>query len=167
MIRDGGMTSLPRFLTVAPILASFLYGQSLRVPPSATDRKSPGVFSLVLEAPSGKTPVALQWDFLVPPALAIAKEDISIGKAAQTANKLLTCAISTGKSAIPGGVRYTCILAGGQDAIEPGPIAKVQYRAQADVQGAPIRVTIEKVLGVSVDLKRIEIPNAEAIINIR
>jgi len=66
-----------------------------------------------------------------------------------------------------GGSRYACILAGGQERIGNGPIAVVQYRAQWDVKGTPIRVAIENILGTSADLKRIPIPNADAVIDIR
>ena len=158
------MTSLRRFLTAASILAAIVRGQSLRVEPSATDRKSPGVLSLILEAPPGKAPVAMQWEIAVPPAIAVATGDISVGKAAETAKKSLNCATKGGTA---GGVRYACILAGGQDPIPVGPVATVRYRAQADVQGAPVRVVIENILGVSADLKRIEISNAIAIIRIQ
>ena len=159
------MSSLPRVLMSIMAAVSAIYGQSLHVPPSTADRKSPGEFSMILESPAGKAPVAMQWELSVPPALAIEKDDISLGKAAETAKKSLTCAAT--KSQISGGTQYVCILAGGQEPIGSGPIAMVRYRAQADVQGAPIRVAIQKVLGVSADLKKIEIPNAVAIIKIQ
>jgi len=154
-------------LLVCFSLPAVALAQSLHVPLSTTDRKTPGVLSLILDAPPGKAPSAMQWEISVPPAIVIGKGDISIGKAAEMARKTLTCAVSANKAAAPQGVRYLCILAGGQDPIGSGTIAMVRYRAQADVQGAPIRVAIEKILGVSADLKRIEIPNAYAIINIR
>ena len=43
----------------------------------------------------------------------------------------------------------------------------VRYRAQTDVHGAPIRLRIEKALGVSADLKRIEISDVDAVITIQ
>jgi len=46
-------------------------------------------------------------------------------------------------------------------------MAIVSYRAQADAQGAPIRVGIENVIGVSSDGKRIPIRNTDAMITIR
>lgn len=155
-----------RLLTSTLILAAVLPAQSLRVSPSKAGRKAPGLFTLVMEPQQGKPVVALQWEMSVPPAIAIGKDDIAIGKAAESAGKLLTCAAKANK---PGraGLRYACILAGGQNAILSGPIAVVHYRAQADVQGAPIRVAIENVLGVSADLKRIEMANVDAIIEIR
>ena len=104
----------------------------------------------------------MQWEFVIPPAIDVKTEDIRIGASAESAKKTLTCAKKAGETA----VRYICILAGGQGPIGHGSIAVVQYRAQADVQGAPIRVRIENVLGVSADLQRIPISNAIALLRI-
>jgi hypothetical protein len=158
------MGFLSRCVISAWISAVILYGQSLRVPPSQTDLKTPGVFSVTIDSPPGKAPVALQWELSVPPVIAISAADITIGKAAESARKSLSCAT---KPAIQRRTRYACILAGGQDPIRNGPIAVIQYRVQWDARGAPIRVAIENVLGISSDLKRIPIPNADGIIDIR
>lgn len=147
--------------------AVIVSGQTIRVPASSTDHKTPGAFSVNLESPADKAPVALQWEFAVPPAIVIRTADITIGKAAQSAQKALTCAMSASKPDAPGAVKYTCILAGGQAAIGNGTIAVVQYRAELDVDGAPIRVALTKILGVSADLKQIAIPNTAAIITIK
>jgi hypothetical protein len=149
---------------ISPLI---LFGQSLRVPPSTTDLKTPGLFSVTIDSPPGKAPVALQWEFSVPPVIAFTTADITIGTAAASAGKSLTCAKSATKPATERRVKYSCILAGGQDPIGNGPIAEVRYRAQWDVKGAPIRVAIENVLGASTNLKRIPISNVDAIINIR
>jgi hypothetical protein len=121
---------------------------------------------VALDSPTGKAPVALQWEISVPPAIAIGMADITIGKAAESAGKSLTCAPRTAKPPLQRRTAYACILAGGQKPISNGPIAEVRYRAQWDVKGSPIRVVIEKILGVSADLKRIPIPNVDAIIKI-
>jgi hypothetical protein len=160
------MTSLAKCVISVLLSAVILFGQSLRVPPSRTDLKTPGVFSVTIDSPPGKAPVALQWEFSVPPVIAIKTEDITIGKAAELAQKSLTCAAMATKPAMQRKMRYACILAGGQNPISNGPIAVVEYRAQWDVKGAPIRVAIENILGASADAKRIPIPNADAIINI-
>lgn len=102
--------------------AIILCGQSLRVPPSQTELKTPGVFSLNIESSPDKAPVALQWEFSVPPAIAITAADITIGKAAQSAGKSLACAT---RPAVGRLSRYVCILAGGQDPLGNGPIAVV------------------------------------------
>jgi hypothetical protein len=146
--------------------AAILLGQSLRVPSSRTDFKTPGVFSVTIDSPRGKEPVGLQWEFSVPPAIAIRMADITIGKAAVSAGKSITCATSAYKPVMPGGMKYACILAGGQKPIGNGPLVIVQYHAQVNVQGAPIRVGIENILGVSANSKPIAIPNVDAIIEI-
>lgn len=161
------MALLARSPVCILVLSALLTAQTLRVPPSRTDRKTPALFTVLIDSAPGKPVVALQWEISVPPAVAIGKDDIAIGKAAESAGKLLTCAAKASKQSSKGEVRYACILAGGQNAILSGPIAVVHYRGQTDVHGAPIRVAIENVLGVSADLKRIEIPNVAAILEIR
>jgi hypothetical protein len=157
---------LTRFVISGVIPVILLSGQSLSVAPSQTDLKTSGVFSVSIDSPQGKAPAALQWEFSVPPAIAITPADIAIGKAAESVRKSLTCA----KKETPAkqrAVKYACILAGGQHPIGNGPIAVVHYRAQWDVKGVPIKVAIENILGASADLKRIPIPNADALIDIR
>ena len=161
------MTSFARCLIFVLPSAVTLFSQSLLVPPSRTDLKTPGVFSVTIDSPPGKAPVALQWEFSIPPVIVIGLPDITIGKAAESAGKFLTCANRPNKPAIQRRIRVACILAGGKDPIPNGPIAVVQYHAQWDVEGAQIRVAVENILGVSVDLKAIPIPNVDEIIDIR
>jgi hypothetical protein len=149
------------------ISATLLLGQSLRVPPSETGLDTPGTFSMVIDSPQNQAPLALQWDFSVPPVIVIRPADIVVGKAAESAGKSLTCAIRDAKGGASRRMRYTCILAGGRDPIGDGPVAVVQYRAQWDVRGAPVQVAIENVIGVSRDLKRIPMSNVDVAINIR
>jgi hypothetical protein len=149
------------------ISAAVLLGQSLSVPPSRTDGKTPGILSVIIDSPPGKAPAALQWEFSVPAAVAIGTADITIGKAAQSAHKSLTCALrATHPATRQLRVKYACILAGGRDPIGNGPIALVRYRPQWDVKGAPVRVAIENILAASADSKRISIPDASAIIDV-
>jgi len=161
------MISLPRLPQCLLIAAVLLHSQYLRVPSSDSDRSTPGQFFIVLDSPPAKAPVALQWEMSVPPAIIIGQRDITIGKAAAIAGKSLTCAVKKNPADPRGAVRYVCILAGGKDPLANGPVATFRYRAQTEVGKAPIRVAIEKVLGVSADLKRIEIANTDAMIRIR
>src|SRR5262249_17468453 len=131
------------------------------------DSKTPGVFSVVMDSPEDQTPVALQWEFSIPPAVAVKTTDITIGEAAKAAGKAITCAIAAGEPVIPGGKKYACIVAGGVKRIGNGPVATVQYNAQADVKGAPIRIAIEKILAVTANSKLISFPNTAAMIEIK
>lgn len=158
------MAIIGRCLLVGFVMGSVLSSQSLHVAPSATDGKTPGLFAVLIDSPAGKAPVALQWEFSIPAAIAVKTSDISIGKAAESAKKSITCA---GKPATEEAAHYTCILAGGQAAIGNGAIAVVGYQSKVDVHGAPVRVAIENVVGVSVEMKQISLPNAAAIITIR
>jgi hypothetical protein len=160
---------LAKGLISASMAAVVACGQSLRVIPSQTDLKTPGVFSLSMDSPSGKAPAALQWEFSVPPVIAISVADITVGQAAESAHKLLTCAIKTNKSPVQRRTRLACILAGGLAPIPNGPVAVVHYRVQWEVGGAPIRIGVENILGASADPKPtpIRIPGVDQIIEIR
>jgi hypothetical protein len=167
MPSSGRMAVLFKCLSAGCIGAVAVSGQTLHIPPSGAGRKIPAAFEITLDSPHDRAPVALQWEFSVPAVVAVHTADIAIGKAAQSAGKSLTCAARASSPASPEQVRYICILAGGQNLIRTGPIAVVHYRARGDVQRAPIRVVITNVLGVSADLKRIDIPNADAVIHVR
>lgn len=160
------MISLLRSLVCPAFLTGILCGQSLHISPSTAAANTTGSFSIALDSPVGKAPVALQWDIAIPPALAVGTSDILIGRSGEMLHKSLTCAPRK-KDGPQQGVSYSCILAGGKEPIGNGPIATVHYRAQADVHGAPIRVSIESVLGVSKDLKRIDMPHVDAILKIQ
>jgi hypothetical protein len=161
------MTLLVRCVISVFISAVIVFGQSLLVPPSRTDLTTPGVFSVSIDSPLGKAPVALQWEFSVPPVIVFSTADITIGQAAESARKSLTCATKANKPAIQRRISFACILAGGQAPITNGPIALVHYRAQWDVKGAQIRVAVENIFGASADLKLIPIPNVDEIIDLR
>jgi len=74
--------------------------------------------------------------------------DITIGKAAESAGKSLTCALRLpSPHAAP-----NCLY--------------LRYRAQWDLKGAPARVVTDKIPGASADLKRIVIPGVDVMISI-
>ena len=104
------MISFTRYIISPFVFAMILLGQSLRVPPSQTDLKTPGIFWVILDSPPGKAPVVLQWEFSVPPVIEVTTADITIAKAAESARKSLTCAARSAKPAVQRSVRYACIL---------------------------------------------------------
>ena len=148
------------------LCAVALWGQSLRVPPSSTHRKSHGSFAVFLDSPQGQAPVALQWEFQIPPAVKISTADIAVGKAAESAGKSLACAVRTGRQAA-GGTRYACILAGGVQPIPNGNIAVVRYEVPAGGRRERVGVILENAVGVSVEAKSTGIQGTTAVITIR
>src|SRR5579872_4459622 len=89
-----------------------IWSQSLRVQPSSREGKTTGSFSVVMTSPSGKAPVALQWEFLLPSMPAIGVADITAGKAAESAGKSIGCAPGVKQASKVEGVRYTSLVAG-------------------------------------------------------
>ena len=147
------------------LCAATLWGQSLRVPPSSTHRKSHGSFTVFLDSPQGMAPVALQWEFQIPPAVKIGAADIVAGKAAEASGKSLTCGVRANQPA--DGVRYACILAGGVKPIANGSIAIVRYEVPAGVRRERVGVILENVVGASLDAKSAGIKGTTAVITIR
>jgi hypothetical protein len=123
-----------------------------------------GSFRVLLESSSGHAPAALQCDLVIPPAVTVSLSNIQLGSAAASAEKTLTCA--AGKASAPK-VRYTCILAGGSKAIPNGPVLVVYYTPQKQAEGPPVRIVIEKALGVAADGTAIPAPDTEAILRMR
>ena len=155
--------TVTRCVAVVFMFAAIAFGQTLHLLPFQAEKNAPRAFSISIDFLRGKAPVALQWQLSVPPVIAITTTDITIGKAAQTAGESLTC---TAKAEIQRRSQYYCILAGGQNPIINGPIAMVHYRVRWDTKGAPVRVSIEHILGASVNAEPIVISNVDATIDI-
>jgi hypothetical protein len=148
------------------VLASFpLWSQSLQVSPSAAARGEAGSFLIKLESPKGRELVALQWEVAAPLEIVIDPGSIVAGSAAEAAQKSINCA-SVGKQD-RGGSRYACILAGGKKTIGNGPVAVVRYSIRKGVSAGTVVVRIEKAIGVTGDLTKVDIGNVEGMVTIR
>jgi hypothetical protein len=89
------------------------------------------------------------------------------GSAAESGEKSLTCrAVEKTKDAGQGSI-YNCILAGGQKPIPNGPIATIRYQVPLEVRQIAEKVRVRKAVGVTADLKRIEIEDIEAAIIVK
>lgn len=111
---------------------------------------TPGAFSVILGSPKSSAPTVLQWELYLPPVIEITTADITIGEAAKSSGKSLTC---TKKAAIRRLTRYACILAGGQEPISNGTMATFQYHVKWDVKGAPVNVSVRDILASLRDSK--------------
>ena len=126
-----------------------------------------GTLLLTLQSPPGKAPLALQWEITFPQNVAVDLEDMVAGSAAQSAEKFLTCrAFEKTKDTAQGSV-YGCILAGGEKPIPNGPVAIVRYRIPAEIRQISGKVRVGKALGVTADLKKIEIEGVQAAIVVK
>ena len=121
---------------------------------------------LTLKSPEGKAPLALQWEFHFPPDVVVDAADIAAGSAAESTQKTLTCRAVKTKDGAQGST-YGCILAGGQKPLPNGPIAIVRYRVATDVRQIAEKVLVAKALGVSADLKSVELAGAQAAITVK
>ena len=122
---------------------------------------------LTLQSPPGKAPVALQWEFTFPQSVVVDLADIVAGSAAESVEKSLTCrAVEKASNAAKRSV-YGCILAGGKKPIPNGPIATVHYRVPLEIRHIAEKVRVGKAVGVTADLKRIEIQGLDAAIVVK
>lgn len=148
------------------VLASVpLWGQSLEVSPAAAARGETGSFLIKLASPKGKELVALQWEISAPPEITIDPGNIVAGSAAEGAEKSITCASVQKQNR--DGQRYACILAGGKKAMGDGPVAVVRYNIRHGTGAHTVVVRIEKVMGVTVDLTKVEIGSVDGTLTIR
>jgi hypothetical protein len=149
------------------ILASAgAWAQSLLIPPSMVTRGGSGSLLLTLESPAGKAPLALQWEFAFPPNVVVDAEDIVAGSAAESAQKALICRPLKTKGGGQG-LLYSCILAGGQRPVPNGPVAVVRYRIAAEIRQIAEKVGVAKALGVTADLKSVELASTQAAITVK
>ena len=145
----------------------YLRAQTLLLPPSTVTRGASGTLLLTLQSSSGRAPLALQWEFTFPQNVAVDLADIVAGSAAESAEKSLTCRVfEKTKNAAPGSV-YGCILAGGEKPIQNGPVAIVRYRVPAELKQIAGKVQVTKAVGVTADLRKIEIEGVQAAIIVK
>lgn len=148
------------------VLASVpLWGQSLQVSPVVAARGEAGSFLIKLASPKGKDLVALQWEISAPPEITIDPGNIVAGSVAEGAQKSITC-VSVQKQN-RGDQRYACILAGGKKAMGDGPVAVVRYNIHHGTGARTVVVRIEKVLGVTGDLTKVDIGSVDGTLTIR
>jgi hypothetical protein len=149
------------------ILASAgVCAQTLLVPPSVVARGGSGSLLLTLKSPEGKAPLAMQWEFTFPPSVAVDVADIVAGSAAESAQKVLTCRAVRTQDRAQGSV-YGCILAGGQKPIPNGPIATVRYQVPPETRQITEKVRVGKALGVTAELKSVELASTQAAITVK
>jgi hypothetical protein len=148
------------------VLASVpLWGQSLQVSPAVAAHGETGSFLIKLASPKGKELVALQWEISAPPEITIDPGNIVGGSAAEGAEKSITC-VSVQKQN-RGGQRYACILAGGKKTIGDGPVAAVRYNIHHGAAAGTVVVRIEKAMGVTGDLTKVDIGDVDGPLTIR
>jgi hypothetical protein len=117
-----------------------------------------------LDSPSGKEPLALQWEAAFPgEALKLDGTGPVAGAAAQAAGKSLTCAP---KKTSPGLSKWVCILAGGQKPIGNGVVALLRFEVQAHAHAGSLPIVVDNVLGVSAALQKVPIPRAEGTVRV-
>ena len=148
------------------VAAGGLWAQTVSVSPSNVKRGRSGSLLIKLEASAAKPVVALQWRLYFPSGTAVAPADMLAGSAAEAAGKSITCVAIKDVGAGVAGGGYACIVAGGRKSIGSGAVAVVLYHVGTNVATIGGRVRVEKIAGVSVDGKQVDMPNAEGIIKL-
>jgi len=142
------------------IFSAPLTAQSLLVLPSPPAREESS-FRIIFASSEDKPLVALQWDLLLPDGVSL--QAIKSGEAAESAHKSVTCSkIPSEDQKETTSQRHRCILAGGQLPLPDGPLAAVTCKLRPGLREATVR--LKKIVGVSRDVKPIDIEDAEGTI---
>jgi hypothetical protein len=141
-----------------------LLGQSVRVSSGSGAPGAKLAIEMALDSPSGKEPLALQWEVVFPgEALKLDGTGPVAGPAAQAVGKSLTCAP---KKATPGLSKWACILAGGQKPIGNGVVAVLRFEIPAHAHAGSQPIVVDNVLGVSAALKKAPMSRAEGAVTV-
>jgi hypothetical protein len=151
-------------LILALTFAGVSWAQTLEIPGAAVTRGSANIFRILLTPNADRPVAALQWELVVPVGLRIEAKDVVVGSAAESAGKSVSC---SSRNDPKDGRVCMCILAGGIQSLGEGAIAIVKFSAAADANPGQAIVRMQKIQGVSADLKTVPIAGAEAPITIR
>jgi hypothetical protein len=146
-------------LLVILVASAGMWAQSLQILPFPPGGRGIASFQIMLISPAGKEPVALQWKLWVPDGVTVAVSDIIAGSDAEAAQKSITCSAARDGKGAGKGSSYGCVLAGGQKPIQTGSVAIVKCSFRPGLHEATVRV--QNILGVSADLKRIDLEDVE------
>ena len=142
-----------------------LPGSALEITPSSGKRGESGSFLVLLHAPKENGIAGMQWELWAGGGITVDPADIVIGSAAAAAEKTLACSPLPAKAGRPVGEK--CLLAGGKNRIPDGPIAIVRYRVKRQAQAGPSAVDVDKALGVTADLKTVNLGHAGGVLTIQ
>jgi hypothetical protein len=142
-----------------------IQGPALNISSAAASPGGVAQVVISLNAPSGKEPLALQWELsYASPQLGLESEDLVIGSAAKSAGKSLTC---TGRPEAAGKYVYQCILEGGAEGILTGPVAQIAFHVRTTARLGPTSVRLDNALGVRRDGAAVRIQQNQAEVIIR
>ncbi len=141
-----------------------LAAQSLSLSGAAATRGEEVALELSVDSPTGKEPLALQWDFSIPATLVMVSCAMPPGSEAERVGKTLKCA-AAGKG--EGTTESRCILAGGDKPIPNGPVAMVRLKISKEASAGAMRIRVGQGTAVSRDLKQVPLGPVEATVTVR
>jgi len=142
------------------VFSAALPAQSLLILPSPPAREESS-FRIIFASSEDRPLVALQWDLLLPEGVTL--QDIKSAEAASSVHKSVTCSkVRAEDQKDTASQRHRCILAGGQLPLPDGPLATVTCKFRPGLREATVR--LKKVVGVSREVKPINIEDAEGTI---
>jgi hypothetical protein len=134
--------------------------QILPAPPGSADGS--GSFHIMMVAPDGKAPAALEWSLSPIEGVRIGNTEIKAAAAVIQLQKTLTCAPPPEKTTA---TAYVCIIAGGREPIPNGPIAAVRFTA-AEGTGA-VTIHLHGILGATPDAQPVSFTPLEATLPVK
>jgi len=140
------------------------WGQTLQIPPVTVNRDSANILRLVFTGRPDQPVSAIQWELVVPREFQIEAADVVPGTAAESAGKSISCSNRTTPKE---GKVCLCVLIGGVRPIPDGAIAIVKFSTAADLTKGTASVRLQKILGVSSDLKKLPVPDSSGAIKVQ
>lgn len=139
------------------------WGQTVQIPPVTVNRDSANILRLLYTGRADQPVSAIQWELVVPKEVRIDAADVAPGTAAESAGKSISCSNRTTAA----GKLCICVLIGGVKPIPDGAIAIVKFSTAADAPTGAATVKLQKILAVSVDLKKMPLTDAAGTIKIQ
>jgi hypothetical protein len=157
--------SLTIRFTFAWLVVTTAWAQAVTVAPVVVDRGSANIFRLLLKPQRENPVVALQWELAAPRGIQIDPAGAVPGTVSESAGKSISCSNRTDPK---DGTRIcVCILVGGIQPIQEGVIAIVKFNAASDIPAGQAVVQLQKIEGVTADLKRVQIPGVPVVIKVQ
>ncbi len=142
-----------------------LFGQSLRLSPVTGPAGEARWLDIALKSPSGKEPVALQWELTFPADRISADPGGPVaGPAAEAASKFLRCSGRSEKA--PQTYRYRCLVVGPPKPIGNGIIARLHFSLPPGAKAGTTRIRIEQIEALTTDSKLVRLKPAKGIVKV-
>jgi hypothetical protein len=141
-----------------------LNGQTLQMQVDPLQGGKGGRIVLNFTSAAGNQPVALQWEFSYPDSIALDVRGAKSEEAAVQAQKSVRCELLPNRQGKTQTSR--CIVAGGSAPLTTGAIVSIKYSGSRTFRPGRYDLHIKKAIAVTADLRKIDIKDTQAEVNV-